>query len=122
MKLKQRHTILFILCLLILVIIMYYFARSCNQLEYFSSTKKPLLDVEKDKYFSEKKSEKEKKNALKNLPLEASYQLKDKQIDEPQTLYVWDIVWIKSRNNYTSLQKLWKFLEDIFPKQRYNIF
>jgi len=50
------------------------------------------------------------------MSIEEMYKIKDKKLDEIQTINVWDISWVKDNIDKKSLQKLWKTLIIDFPK------
>jgi len=56
-----------------------------------------------------------KKTKDKILTLEESYRIKDKRLDETQTLNVWDVEWVKKNQDNKKLKKLWDELRILFP-------
>ena len=56
-----------------------------------------------------------KKTKDKILTLEESYRIKDKRLDETQTLNVGDVEWVKKNQDNKKLKKLWDELRILFP-------
>jgi hypothetical protein len=100
---KNIDKLLIWICGIVLVIVIYKYVCYCTNIELFKNP------------FTKKKQDQEKKNK-QNMSIEEMYKIKDKKLDEIQTINVWDISWVKDNIDKKSLQKLWKTLIIDFPK------
>ena len=96
---KKFHKIFLLLLITILLLVIYNFVSSNKQIEFFFNRRKKN-DVDK-----------------MSLPIEESYNIKDRQIDDPPKIYVWDIEWIRKNLNSRLSKSLWEKLEKEFPRK-----
>ena len=115
---KNKDNILLWITITVLISSTFYFIYSCYTVEHFETpdvTMPSNIPSKKKNKPTMSSSMKKKKTKDKNLTLEESYRIKDKRLDETQTLNVWDVEWVKKNQDNKKLKKLWDELRILFP-------
>ena len=56
-----------------------------------------------------------KKDEIENPTLEQEYKIKNKNLDETQSLNIWELDWVKKHRDNKYLKNLWNRLSIVFP-------